>query len=1112
MFSSFDYFEKEFPALAKLGKLAESYCESDPNGALYKIRKIGETITTLIYQYDNIVCPTGNINDIDQFTRINTLQDYGIINSLLAKSFTRLRKIGNEAVHQDLDSSVLVKELLPISYSICLWFAGTYGTNKNPEYKEYVLPEKLNAVAKKKVIIRIKKPLDFTPAQKQDDDAENQLIAEAGVVAQNAPKVQITERKTRSLKANRSRPLTEAETRELIDEQLRKVGWECDTNILNQKLHGTKPKKGHNMAIAEWQTDSKIYNHGYADYALFIGEKLVGVIEAKAQHKDIPCVIDGQCKEYAELIKDSDSDYVQGQWGKYKVPFAFATNGRPYLKQLETKSGIWFIDFRKPTQAPRALQGWMSPIGIEELLSRDEDSIKENFEQIDDDAELTNKNGLNLRPYQVEAIHAVDKALADGQKEILLAMATGTGKTRTFLALIYRFLKSGRFKRILLLVDRNSLGKQAFDVFSEVKLDQLQPLTDIYNIKNLDERIIEKETKLQISTVQGMVQRILYNDGDRMPAVTDFDLVIIDEAHRGYILDKEMSDEEILFRDQLDYQSKYRNIIEYFDATKIGFTATPALQTKEIFGDPVYTYSYRRAVYEGYLCDHDVPYIVTTDKSRNGIHFEPGEFVDKYDPNNKIVITDTQVLPDEIDYDIEKFNRSIITRPFNDLVFSELYDKGFLTFDLPDTMGKTLIFAVNDDHADMIVDILKNKCQANNIPEEAVMKITGSAGGGNQKKIEDLIKKFKNESYPSTVVTVDLLTTGIDVPSITNLVFMRCIKSRILFEQMMGRATRRCPEINKTHFNVYDPAGVYDNIKDKIDMQPVVQQPKIKMTELIDAMKTTPDTEPKVIQYQVEQLIAKVQRKKNVLTPEAISNFKILTKEDSIDDYLKGIEELSPIEAKKKIIADYKVFEMLQDDKSEIRPIIIDKKKDDGFEITRGYGKHNLKRPEDYIEEFTTFIKENRDKIEALKIVCTRPADLTRDALKNLAVVLANEGYDLNSLNTAINKAKNADYVADIISVIRTCAVGSPLLNHDERIKRAVAKLKTAHNFTPVELGWLSTIEKNLLQENIIDESIFDTEVIFRNKGGFKRIDKDFNFQLKALINELNIYLYEDAA
>ena len=119
MSSSFDCFEKEFPVLTKLGKLAESYCYTDPNSALYKIRKIGETITSLIYEYDAIPIPTGSISDIPQASRIHYLQDYGIINNLLAKSFTRLRKIGNEAVHEDLDSSILVEQLLPISYSLC---------------------------------------------------------------------------------------------------------------------------------------------------------------------------------------------------------------------------------------------------------------------------------------------------------------------------------------------------------------------------------------------------------------------------------------------------------------------------------------------------------------------------------------------------------------------------------------------------------------------------------------------------------------------------------------------------------------------------------------------------------------------------------------------------------------------------------------------------------------------------------------------------------------------------------------------------------------------------------------------------------------------------------
>ena len=133
----------------------------------------------------------------------------------------------------------------------------------------------------------------------------------------------------------------------------------------------------------------------------------------------------------------------------------------------------------------------------------------------------------------------------EGKRTALLAMATGTGKTRTVLGMIYRFLTTNRFRRILFLVDRTALGEQAHDVFKEVKLEDLMTLDEIYNIKGLDDKLIDKETRIQIATVQGMVKRILYTeDGDSKPSVTDFDLIIIDEAHRGYILDKEMDDAE----------------------------------------------------------------------------------------------------------------------------------------------------------------------------------------------------------------------------------------------------------------------------------------------------------------------------------------------------------------------------------------------------------------------------------------------------------------------------------------------------------------------------------------------------------------------------------------
>ena len=148
-----------------------------------------------------------------------------------------------------------------------------------------------------------------------------------------------------------SRHRSEAETRRSIDEALRRVGWEVDTNLLNRKCNKTMPQRGHNMAIAEWPTgDSAAHPSGYADYALFLGEKLVGIIEAKAEAKDVYAVLDGQGRDYPSAILDEDRRYTLGEWQigtrTYRVPFTFATNGRPYFAQYEEKSGIWFQDLR----------------------------------------------------------------------------------------------------------------------------------------------------------------------------------------------------------------------------------------------------------------------------------------------------------------------------------------------------------------------------------------------------------------------------------------------------------------------------------------------------------------------------------------------------------------------------------------------------------------------------------------------------------------------------------------------------------------------------------------------------------------------------------------------
>ena len=128
---------------------------------------------------------------------------------------------------------------------------------------------------------------------------------------------------------------------------------------------------------------------------------------------------------------------------------------------------------------------------------------------------------------KINAIKAAEEAVINGKQTALLAMATGTGKTRTVLGMIYRFLKTERFRRILFLVDRTALGEQAQDVFEEVKMEDLLTLDDIYNIKGLEDKTMDKETRIHISTVQGMVKRIMYNTGETMPAVSDYDLLLL---------------------------------------------------------------------------------------------------------------------------------------------------------------------------------------------------------------------------------------------------------------------------------------------------------------------------------------------------------------------------------------------------------------------------------------------------------------------------------------------------------------------------------------------------------------------------------------------------------
>ena len=477
--------------------------------------------------------------------------------------------------------------------------------------------------------------------------------------AEQAPKADLLELVQRGETAASKVDLDEADTRALIDQQLRDSGWEADTKSVRY-ADGARPIKNQNRAIAEWPTAS-----GPADYALFAGLTLVGVVEAKRRRKNVSAAID-QAERYSNGIADGpDFAFAGGPWGDHKIPFVFSANGRSYLKQIETESGIWFRDTRRSANHRRALVDWPTPEGLVGLLEINQDAAAAALE------ELPFEFGFPLRDYQQAAIKEVESALAADRRSMLLAMATGTGKTKLAIAMLYRLLATKRFRRICFVVDRSALGTQAGDEFSTTKIVSGKAFADIFGLMKLADVTPDSSTKVHICTIQGLVKRVLYTTDDaEAPPVDQYDLMVVDECHRGYLLDREMSDDELSFRGQEDYVSKYRRVLEYFDAVKIGLTATPALHTTSIFGDPIFTYSYRQAVIDGYLIDHEPPVRIETSLARGGIVFQKDQQLDLL--NTRTGVIDLAHAPDEIRFDVEQFNKQVVTAEFNRVVAEEL--------------------------------------------------------------------------------------------------------------------------------------------------------------------------------------------------------------------------------------------------------------------------------------------------------------------------------------------------------------------------------------------------------------------------------------------------------
>ena len=1120
--SNFSLLREHDEQLERLGLLAERYFAEDPNTCLLKLRQLAEGMAQSVASRVGIY---GSANE-KQIDLLRRLQDHGIVPREVGGLFHEIRKAGNDANHNLAGDHRTALMAMRLAWQLSVWLHRSF---KEPGFKPgpFIPPQppldesaelkaELETLRQELSVFRTAhqdaaQALAVTQARVQQTE-EERAVWEAMAAEAESAKHQLAQRleaiqaqaSTQSPQvvaqlvdaarsAAGSLKLSESDTRRIIDAQLAAAGWTVDSvNLTFAK--GARPQRGQNQAIAEWPTET-----GPADYVLFIGLQPVAVIEAKRKHIDVSAALQ-QGKRYSRGFKpSSETELPASNYGAenaFRVPFAFSSNGRPYLRQLAQQSGVWFCDLRHPENLAHALDGWYTPEGLKALLQQD---IARAHAELDRTAF---DYGFPLRPYQEQAIRAAEAAIADRQRAILLAMATGTGKTKTCIALIYRLLKAQRFRRILFLVDRSALGEQAANAFKDTRMEKLQTFADIFGIKELEDAQPDGDTAVHIATVQGMVQRVLYTDEDLPPPIDQYDCIVVDECHRGYLLDRELSDTELSFRSYDDYISKYRRILDYFDAVKIGLTATPALHTTQIFGAPAYTYSYREAVIDGYLVDYEPPVQIHTELSSHGMTWRVGEPVKVYDAGSQQI--ELFKAPDEIRLEVEDFNRKVITRAFNEVICD------YLAQELdPASRRKTLIFCVSDSHADLVVDLLKQafRDRYGSVDDDAVIKITGAAD-----KPLQLIRRYRNERLPNVAVTVDLLTTGVDVPEICNLVFLRQVSSRILFDQMLGRATRLCDfggAEDKDSFRVFDAVRIFEAVGNMTAMQPVVNA-KIGFAQLAQELATLKDEAATALAR--DQFLAKLQRKKRHLCAQDLQAFEAKAGM-APPDFIRRLKALPLAEVADWFIRHPGLGELLDRQSGGTPRTVYVSDHPDRFErAERGYG--GAHKPEDYLREFGDFLKSHGNEIPALLTVLTRPRDLTRAQLRELVLALDAAGFSETRLATAWRELTNQDIAARIVGYIRQAAIGDPLLPYSERVDHALQQL-LAHPpggtpWTTPQRDWLKRIAAQTKANVLVDcAALDDPDLIFKREGGgFSRLDKIFNGQLQPVLAAFNDALW----
>lgn len=736
--SNFAFIKGVWPTVWQDCARAESYLTTDPRSACFYARRAVEVLVPHLYDLLALHVPY----KADLSAMINDAAFKQVAGHSIGTKLNLVRKVGNAAVHEPKPVATQVAlQVLRELHHIVVWAAFRYSPARDAVPTSSAFDPTLAAKAAPLTQAELVKLAAKFRAQ---DEAHAKALEEKDeLLAAHEAEIAALRAQVKAAHAASSaedhHDYTEADTRRLfIDLLLHEAGWPlADARDREYPVTGMPNADG----------------TGFVDYVLWGADgRPLAVVEAKRTTKS-PQVGQHQAKLYA--------DCLEAQFGRR--PVVFFTNGYEHW--------IWDDAAGYP---PREVQGFFTRDELELTIQR-----RQARQELAGAPLNTRVAG---RPYQVRAIKAVSDAFDRKQREALLVMATGTGKTRTVIALVDQLMKAGWVKRVLFLADRTALVNQAVNAFKA----NLPAVTTV----NL---VTEKsaEGRVFASTYPSMMNLIDEVDGGvRRFGPGFFDLVVIDEAHRSVY-------------------AKYGAIFEYFDSLLVGLTATPKDEvdhnTYRLFhledGVPTDAYGLDEAIADQWLVP-PVAISVGTKFLRTGIKYAELSQQDKDEWD--LLDWGDDGAPDEVG--AEELNRFLFNEDTVEKVLSELMTRGHKVAG-GDRLAKTIVFAKNQEHAEFVQTIFDAQ-----YPEHAghfASVITHASGPYAQ----NLIDTFSQpEKAPHIAISVDMLDTGIDVPEVANLVFFRSVRSKTKFWQMLGRGTRLRPDLygsgeDKKDFYVFDFCG-----------------------------------------------------------------------------------------------------------------------------------------------------------------------------------------------------------------------------------------------------------------------------------------------------------------